>query len=208
MVLGAPISDEREASPYELQSALERHRGRARSLASLAATAAGAMIAGLAFTPSADNLRIASRWFGLAAAVLLALGVVALCVATIVTRAPKSVDEPPAETDRRALKTVRNWTVCGGISAVLGLGCSLAVAVTESLPGDTQRDTSVAVLLESSAARELTALCPAGDNPARGLIVASSASLLEVSFLPGECVHGRAVNVQLDRSTVRAILYG
>lgn len=141
-----------------LAELIERTRGRARSLAGLVATAAGAVMAGILFSPAAVGFGVAASIFSGVAVVLLLICLGFLVYAQIVTKVTEQ-SRPPQTDDERALSSVRARTRDGliaGVIALTAISATLAVVIAERLTQENQ----VTLHISDEGKPRIRVLCP------------------------------------------------
>lgn len=210
---GVATSETRPTSPEEgeaLGAAPELYRARARSTASLSATAAGAAVAGLIFGSTSLTLPLLARWVGIAAA-----GMLLLCTAAYVSASnyrvasDTSSDAAYYEGLRAVAEEIDRRTRRGSKVGVVALLAVLATVLAGTVGPKDSRE--VRVTLTVAALERARTLCPGlgavvsgrAETPALG----ATGALLEIEVTPPQCDHERSVRLHLPRSSVVAIAH-
>ena len=141
-----------------LAEVIERTRGRARSLAGLVATATGAVVAGVLFSPAGPEFGIAASVLSGIAIVLLLVCLGLLVYAQIVTKVTEQ-SAPPASDDERALRSIRDRTrdaLVMGAAALVTISATLAVVMVERIP----QENRVTLQVSNHGKSRLRPICP------------------------------------------------
>lgn len=211
---GRGMSDgESPPSPEELarlEAAPELYRGRARAVAGLVATGAGAVAAGITFGAPTTALPKPVQWVAVASLVLLLLSVVSYVAAS---QHAQDKDLPDATayvaTHRDIVKKIRCRITAGSVFGLMGL---LALALTATLAVSLPTETVAAeITLRKKAWDDARSVCPALEQTFSGHVsrsaLAGTSELILLRANAGECEQDTARALEVPRAGLAAILY-
>lgn len=193
----APASNRaKPLSPDVLEriaAAPELNRARARSVASLAATGAGAVAAGVTFGSAASHIPPWAHWAAVAAVIALLAGVCFYVAASLYERDadPSSADQYET-TVREINSTIRRRTGYGSVAAIVAVVCLAAtVVITAFQPRNT---TVVKISLTARGLASVQEVCPDIAPPIEVTVsdgaLTDSSQFISVTIPAGACGDG------------------
>lgn len=197
----APASPEK--SEGRLLEAPDRFRAQARSLATLAATGAGAIAAGLVFAPVSQSFPQIAIWFGYGAFVLLLIAVALYAYASAYIKAGPSTETTSDSAKRHgtSIRLYMRWASMLGLLALAGV--AIMVVLRLAIPPD-MTEVVVEPLDRSGAALGCTALERRFSAEVRTSDLSNPASqYVMVRVDPAACADLEIEWIEFDRQDVR-----